>query len=91
MEMREMISFELGKEIVKYVFNLVTSVGQRKKFWGLMRNRTSDLRIPRSDVLSVSHRDSTMSKVYQEVLMARILHAARISSVDSVMFVNRMT
>ena len=32
MEMREMISFELGKEIMKYVFNLVTSVGQRKKF-----------------------------------------------------------
>ena len=90
MEMREMISFELGKEIVKYVFNLVTSVGQRKKFWGLMRNRTSDLRIPRSDVLSVSHIDSTMSEVYQEVLMARILHAARISNVDSVMFVNRM-
>ena len=30
METREMISFELGKEIVKYVFNLVTSVGQKK-------------------------------------------------------------
>ena len=26
-----MVSFELGKEIEKYVFRLVTSVGQRKK------------------------------------------------------------
>ena len=29
---REMVSFELGKEIEKDVFRLVTSVGQRKKF-----------------------------------------------------------
>ena len=27
---REMVSFELGKEIEKLVFRLVTSVGQRK-------------------------------------------------------------
>ena len=26
----EMVSFELGKEIEKYVFRLTTSVGQRK-------------------------------------------------------------
>ena len=30
--LREMISFELGKEIEKDVFRLVTSVGERKKF-----------------------------------------------------------
>ena len=35
----------------KDVFRLVTSVGQRKKFVVPMSNRTSDLRIPRSDVL----------------------------------------
>ena len=40
-------------------FRLVTSVGQRKKFCGVsMRNRTSDPRIPSSDALPLSHRDS---------------------------------
>ena len=52
-----------------------------------MRNRASDLRIPRSDALS--HRDSTVSEVYYEVHMTRVLHTARISSADSVMFVDR--
>ena len=28
--LRKMVSFELGKEIEKYVFRLVTSVGQRE-------------------------------------------------------------
>ena len=43
-----------------------------------MRKRTSDLRIPRSDAL-LSHRDSTVSEVYYEVHMTRVLHTARIS------------
>ena len=34
-----------------------------------MRNRTSDLRIPRSNTLPLSQRDSTVSVVYFEVLM----------------------
>ena len=55
-----------------------------------MRNRTSDLRIPRSDVLPLSHGDSTLSEVYYEVHMTRVLHTAGINNVDSVMFVNRM-
>ena len=55
-----------------------------------MRNRTSDLRILRSDALPLSHRDSTVSEVYNEVHMTRVLHTARISNVDSVMFVNRV-
>ena len=54
-----------------------------------MRNRTSDLRIPRSDALTLSHRDSTVSKVYYEIHITRVLHTARISNVDSVMFVDR--
>ena len=54
-----------------------------------MRNRASDLRIPRSDALPLSHRDSTVSEVYYEVHMTRVLHTARISSADSVMFVDR--
>ena len=36
----------------------------------------------------LSHKDSTMSEVYYEVYLTRILHTARISSVDSVMFVD---
>ena len=60
--------------------------GTKKKFWVPMRNRTSDLRIPRSDALPLSHRDSTVSEVYYEVHMTRVLHTARISNVDSVMF-----
>ena len=55
-----------------------------------MRNRTSDLRIPRSDALPLSHRDSTVSEVYYEVHMTRVLHTARISNVDSVMFVKKV-
>ena len=54
-----------------------------------MRNRTSDLRIPRSDALLLSHRDSTVSEVYHEVDMTRILHIARIGNVDSIIFVDR--
>ena len=47
-----------------------------------------DLRISRSDALPLSHRDSTVSEVYFEVHMTRVLHTARISNVDSVMFVD---
>ena len=49
-----------------------------------MRNRTSDLRIPRSDALPLSHRDSTLSEIYYEVHMKRVLHTARIGNVESV-------
>ena len=37
----------------------------------------------------LSHRDSTVSEVYYEVHMTRVLHTARISNIDSVMFVDR--
>ena len=53
-----------------------------------MRNRASDLRIPRSDALPLSHRDTTVSGVYYEVHMTSVLHTARISSVDGVVFVD---
>ena len=49
-----------------------------------MRNR-----IPRSDALPLSHRDSTVSEVYYEVHMTSVMHTAGISNVDSVMFVDR--
>ena len=51
-----------------------------------MRDRTSDLRIPRSDALPLSHEDSTVS----EIRLTRVLYTARISNGDRVMFVNRM-
>ena len=57
-----------------------------------MRNRTSDLRIPRSDALPLSHRDSMVSEVYYEfeVHVTRVPHTAKISNVNGVMFVNRI-
>ena len=54
-----------------------------------MRNRTSDLRIPRSDALPLSYKDSSLSEVHYEVHMTRVLHTARIRNVDSVMFTDR--
>ena len=72
-------------EAKKYFFRLVTSVGQRKF---LSRHEESNLRPSdlRTDVLPLSHNDSSLSGVYYEVLMTRVLHTARISNVDSVMF-----
>ena len=52
-----------------------------------MRNQTPDLHIPCSYALPLSHRDSTVSKVYYEVHMTHILHTARVSNVDSIIFV----
>ena len=63
-------------------------MGQRKSSESPVRNQTSDLRISRSDALPLSHRNSTVSEVYFEVHMTRVLHTARISNVDSVMFVD---
>ena len=54
-----------------------------------MRNRISDLRIPRPDALPLSHRDSTVSEVYYGVYIKRVPHTARISNVDSVIFADR--
>ena len=67
-----MVSFEPGKEIEKDVFCHVTSVGQRKNSKFGMRNRTSNLRIPRLDALPLSHEDSTVSDIYYEVHMTSI-------------------
>ena len=83
-----MVRFELGKEIGKNVFLSCHEFGTKKTFRVPMKNRTSDLRDPRSDALPLSHRDSTVSEVYYEVHMTHFLHTARISNVDSVMFEN---
>ena len=55
-----------------------------------MRNQTSDSRIPRFDGLPLSHRDFTVSEVYYEVHMTRVLHTARMNNVDGVMFVGQI-
>ena len=73
----------------KMFFLLVTSVGQRKI---LSPHEESNLRPSdlRSDALPLSHKDSSVSGVYYEVLMTRVLHTARISNVDSVMFLTEI-
>ena len=53
-----------------------------------MRNGTSDLWIPCSNALPLSPRDSTLSEVYYEGHVTCDLHAARISNVNSTMFVD---
>ena len=80
-----MVSFELDEELRKMFFRLVTSVGWRKI---LSPHEESNLRPSdlRSDALPLSHQDSSMSEIYYEVLITRVLHTARISNVDSVMF-----
>ena len=55
----KMVILLLGKEIDRDV----TSVEQRKNSEALVKNRTSDLRIPRSGALLLSHRDSVVSEV----------------------------
>ena len=70
-------------------FVLSQAWNKEKILCPLMRIQTSDLWIPCSDALPLSHRDSTVSKVYYEVHMTDVLHTARISNVDSVTFVDR--
>ena len=55
-----------------------------------MRNQTSDLQILQSNAPTLSQQDSVVSKAYLED-MTHILHTARISNVQSIMFVNRLT
>ena len=69
---KEMISFEFGKEMEKDVFLSCHKCGSMKKMWVPIRNQTSDLRNPHSVALSLSHRDSMVSKVYYEVLWMNI-------------------
>ena len=73
---RELLNFLFSKV---YCFSSCHERETKRKFWVPMRNRTSDLHIPRSDALPLSHRDSTMSEVYYEVHITRVLHTARIS------------
>ena len=74
-------------KIEKDVFRLVTSVGQRKNSESLrgIEPQTFGFRDP---MLYYWATDSTVSEVYYKVHMTRILHTARISNVDSVIFVN---
>ena len=70
-----MVSFEPDEELRKMFFRLVKSVESNL--------RPSDLS---SDALPLSHQDSSMSDIYYEVLITRVLHTAGISNVDSLMF-----
>ena len=72
-------------KIEKDVFRLVTSVGQRKNSESLRGIEPQTFRDP---MLYHWATDSTVSEVYYKVHMTRILHTARISNVDSVIFVN---
>ena len=72
--------------IKKDFFCLVMSVGQRKKILSLHEEsnlRPLDLH---SNALPLNHKAFSVSRVYYEVVMTHVLHTARSSNVDSVMF-----
>ena len=76
-------------EIEKYVFFVLSRAWDKEKI--LSPHEESNLR-PSDvsyDALTQNDRDSSVSEVYYEVHMTRVLHTARISNVDSVMFVDR--
>ena len=77
-----MVILLLGKQIDRDV----TSVEQRKNSEALVKNRTSDLRIPRSGALLLSHRDYGERGPLRSLNMTHVLHIARINNVDSTMF-----
>ena len=70
--------------MLKKMFFILSWAWDKEKILSPMRNR-----IPCSDALPLSHRDSTVCKVYYKVHMTRILHTARINHVNSILFVNR--
>ena len=70
-----------------FFLRLVTSVGQRKdseSSWGI------ELQTFGFRALMLYHWDSTVSEFFNEVHRTRVLHTARISNVDSVMFVKKI-
>ena len=85
-----MVSFEHGEELRKFFFVLSRAWDKEKI---LSPHEESNLRRSdlRSDALPLSHKDSSVSGVYYEVLMTRGPHTARISKVDSVMFLTEKT
>ena len=70
------------------MFFVLLRAWDKEKFCDPMRNRTWNPRIPRSDALLLSHKDSTVSEVYYGVHVIRVLHTVRVSNVDGVMFVD---
>ena len=68
-------------------FHLVTSVGQRKNSESPQEIKPQTFRFC-ALILYLSHRDSTVSKVYYKVCMTHVLHTARISNVNNIMFVD---
>ena len=68
-------------------FHLVTSVGQRKNSESPQEIKPQTFRFC-ALILYLSHRDSKVSKVYYEVCKTHVLHTARISNVNNIMFVD---
>ena len=78
------------KRVEKDVFCVFSRAWDKEKV--LSPHEESSLRPSYSALryLPLSHRDFTVSQVYYEVHMTRVIHTAKISNVHSVMFVNRI-
>ena len=62
-----MQAFTKKKKKREGCFIVLSRAWIKKKFWVPMRNRTSDVRIPRSDAQKLSHKHSMVSKALYEV------------------------
>ena len=86
-----MVSFELSKDIEKYVFHLVASVGQRKNSLGPHEEsnpRPSDSALRYSTI--EPQRFCGERGLLRSSCVTPILDTARIRDVDSVMFLSRI-
>ena len=80
------ICSDLTKRKRERFFFVLSRAWDEKKILSPHEETTSDLQISRSDAVPLSLGDSVVSEAHY---MTRVPHTARISYVDSVMFVNR--
>ena len=83
-----MVSFELGKEIENDIFSILSRAWDREKIQS--PHEESNLR-PSDSALRCSTTEPQRlhgERVCYEVHITRVLHTARISNIDSIMFVD---
>ena len=64
-------------------------IGERY-FWSCHKQLSQGIEPQSIDALPLSHKDFMVSEVYYEVRKTRVSHTAKITNVDSFLFVNRM-
>ena len=62
------------------MFFVLSRASDKEKFQVPTRNRTTELRIPRSDALPLSHRDSMVSKAQHVIYTLFVEHRCLVNS-----------